>query len=336
MHDARPMRRRLAALAALMIAGCGESNAPAPVSAEQEASLVRAVEITGKMLAAYREAGSYTDHATYVEESVLRGEGVAHEIPYYQMSLAFDRPNRLRLTFEEAVAADASGRQGFDIANDGEVVRATLPEIPDQMIEKPAPSRLSEANALPDPLIRQKLLERRLSEVFPQLAMLLNESDADAAAVFFNDHNPRMQADAKLNGRDCYRVATSNPEGTRVLWIDRETYALRRMELPVEAHRQRIDPDHMFLRFAVRIDFEDVTFGAEIDDASFVIEPPKGAHRVRRFVLPEEDFNAQDADGKDAVEVGEGLTTKAQRHQEEENAEEEVQDVGTLIPTNPD
>lgn len=300
MHEARLRGRRLAALAALMLVGCGESKTPAPESAEQEASLARAVEITERMLAVYRNADSYTDHATYVEESVLRGEGIAREVPYYQTSLAFDRPNRLRVTFEEAVAAEANGRQGFDIANDGELVRATLPEIPDQMIENPAPARIAENNVFPDPLIRQKLLDRPLSEVFPQLAMLLNESDADEAAVFIDDHNPRMQADATLNGRDCYRVATSNPEGTRVLWIDRETYALRRMELPVEAHRQRVDPDHMFLRFAVRIDFEEVAFGVAIDDASFAMEPKPGARRVRRFVLPEEDFHAQDGEGDEA------------------------------------
>jgi hypothetical protein len=335
MHEAHLNGRRLAALAALMIAGCGESNPPAPASAESEASLARAVEITGRMLAVYRNADSYTDHATYVEESVLRGEGIAREVPYYQTSLAFDRPNRLRVTFAEAVAAEASGRQGFDIANDGELVRATLPEIPDQMIENPAPARIAEGNVFPDPLIREKLLDRPLSEVFPQLAMLLNESDADEAAVFLDDHDPRMQADATLNGRDCYRVATSNPEGTRVLWIDRETYALRRMELPVEAHRQRVDPDRLFLRFAVRIDFEEATFGAEIHDASFAMEPQPGARRVRRFVLPEEDFAAKDADEKNADEDGERLTTKAQRRQEV-NEDDEVQDVGIPIPTNPD
>jgi hypothetical protein len=330
MHDARSRGRCLPALAAfvtaLPLAGCGDSNAPTPTNTDQEASLARAVDITGKMLAAYRKAPSYTDHAIYVEKSVLRGEGVEREMPYYQMSLAFDRPNRLRLTFEEALAADKSSRQGFDIANDGKIVRATLPEIPDQMIENPAPAQLSEDNVLPDPLIRQKLLDRRLSEVFPQLAMLLNESDDDAAAVFLDDHNPRMQADAKLDGRDCYRVATSNPEGTRVLWIDRETYALRRMELPVEAHRQRMDPDHMFLRFAVRIDFEDVTFGAEIDDASFVIEPKPGVRRVRRLVLPEEDLAAKDDDDEKTKEEGEGQPTKSQEG-DDEDAEANSQEV---------
>src|SRR5262245_14616372 len=69
-----------------------------------DASVERAIEITTQMLEAYRRAKSYADHATYVEEAVYRGEGVAHQIPYYEMTVALERPNRLRLTLAESVA----------------------------------------------------------------------------------------------------------------------------------------------------------------------------------------------------------------------------------------
>ena len=40
-----------------------------------------------------------------------------------------------------------------------------------------------------------------------------------------------------LNGRNCYRVASTSPQGKRILWIDAENYLLRRMELPIEGER---------------------------------------------------------------------------------------------------
>lgn len=300
MRTASPRVRRLIAAAAVFAAGCS-SPGPAPSATEErqaEESLAQAIDVTNRMLEVYRQARSYADRATYVEESVLRGEGVAHELPYFQMSTAFARPNRVRLEFGEAVADAAGRRRGFAVACDGDMLRAVHSDIPDQIVEKPAPATLTADDALPDPLVRERLLNQPLSEVFPQLAMLLNVSDADEAALFPEDKSPRMLDDASLDGRRYYRVATSTPGGTRVFWIDRETYALRRIELPVEAHRQRIDADRNFLRFAVRIDLEDVTFDAEIEGSTFDLAPPDGARRVRRFVLPADDL----ADGKDAEE----------------------------------
>lgn len=285
-----------AALAALLLPGCNEPPSGANDHPHEHAasaeSRERAVAATERMLEQYRKAGSYTDHATYIEESVLRGEGVAHELPYYEISLALERPNRLRLEFSEAVENAAGERHGFTIACDGELLRAITPELPDQMVENPAPEKLAADNVLADPLIREKLLGRTLGDVFPQLAMLLNDSDDDEAAVFPQDFNPRMLENETIGDRDCLRVATSHPEGTRVLWIDAETYALRRMELPIEAHRQRIDPDKNFLRLSVRIDFTDVTFDAQVQPSSFTLEPQPGVRRVRRFVLPEQEETA--------------------------------------------
>jgi hypothetical protein len=305
MHDARLKDLTLACLPvvlALFSAGCGSSK-PATTSTTDDAQLAadaaestrRAVEITTRMLEVYRRAHAYADHATYVEESVLRGEGVAQEIPYYEISLAFQRPNQMRLRFAEAIADGRGARRGFDIACDGELLRAALTEIPDQMVEKPAPAALTAENALTDPLIRDRLFERDLGDVFPQLAMLLNLTDDDSTAIYPHDSHPRLLRNERLADRDCYRVATTHPEGTRVFWIDAETYALHRMELPVDAHRRAIDPDRRYLQLAVRIDFQDVTFDAEIEPATFTIDSKPGAHRVRRFVEPEEGLTAKSA-----------------------------------------
>jgi hypothetical protein len=90
----------------------------------------------------------------------------------------------------------------------------------------------------------------------------------------------------KLRGRNCYRVASTTPDGTRILWIDCEDYLLRRMELPVATHRAAVDPGHNFLSLRVWIDIEEPTLDPSIDERSFVLEAPGNAKRVRHFVLP--------------------------------------------------
>ncbi|HMO87326.1 MAG TPA: hypothetical protein PKC18_20645, partial [Lacipirellulaceae bacterium] len=131
MHEARGCWRVALSVGLWLAAGCSGPNAPVEAPAEETAldgSRQQAIEIAERMLARYREAQSYSDSAAYVEESVLRGEGVARELPYYQMTLAFVRPNRVRLSLSEALA-DADGRrQGFDAACDGRWMRATLLE----------------------------------------------------------------------------------------------------------------------------------------------------------------------------------------------------------------
>ena len=317
---------RVIASVLLLAAGCGRTAtvAPAAPAAGAAASHARALAITGRMLETYRKADSYSDHATYVEESVLRGEGVARELPYFQLSLAFKRTNQIRLTLAEAVADATGQRRGFDVACDGEFLRAAMPEIPDQTVENPAPRELTADAVLGDPLIHEKLFQRALGDVFPQLAMLLNTNDDDASDLFANDSNPRLLANERLDGRNCYRVATSHPEGTRVLWIDAQTYELRRMELPVDAHRERIDPDGNYVRLSVRIDFEEVTFDAVIDSESFALAPPPGARRVRRFVLPEEDFTGAGAiDGSKAINHNDTTGTTTDEQTEALNAGQE-------------
>src|SRR5215207_7774932 len=55
--------------------GCGKAPGKSAPPAES-AFLAKGEEITEKMLTAYRRAKSYTDHATYIQQSVYRGEGV--------------------------------------------------------------------------------------------------------------------------------------------------------------------------------------------------------------------------------------------------------------------
>jgi thiol-disulfide isomerase/thioredoxin/outer membrane lipoprotein-sorting protein len=265
-------------------AGCSKPVASSPAAvAEPADARERGEEITSKMLAAYRAAGSYADHATYVQQSVYRGEGVEREQPFFHMTLAFERPNRLRLSFQEAVEGSA-GSQGFDIASNGVMMRSTSGALAGQVQESAAPATITPTNLLPDPMLRDIFGHRALGDVFPQLAMLLNADDK--VQVFPEDEQPKLLGTQTLRGRECYRVATTSPKGTRTFWIDAENYALLRVELPIEGDRDVLDPDKQYSKLAVWIDFEDAAFDAKIDANAFKIEVAKDARRVRRFVAP--------------------------------------------------
>lgn len=282
--------------AALALAGCGPagSTGPAAEDAKSPANAAvgdldsppvdpQAAELAEKLLAAYRQARSYADNAVYVQYFILRGEGVERETPFFQMSLAFERPNKLRLRFEEAVAG-SQGRLAYDVACDGKAMRSAAASLPDQVQCSEAPAQLTAANLIPDALIRDSVLQSSLENVFPQLAMLLSESDE--TPVFPQDEEPQLLEDVTLDGRLCRRVATQSPAGRRVLWIDAETLLLRRMELPIEGQRATLDPDNQYRDLAVRIDFLDASLDVDVAEASFDLDIPASARLVAQLVKP--------------------------------------------------
>jgi thiol-disulfide isomerase/thioredoxin len=81
-------------------------------------------------------------------------------------------------------------------------------------------------------------------------------------------------------------VYTTSPRGKRTFWIDAENYTLRRMEVPIEADMQAIDPEHQYSQLAIWIDFEDSAFNTPIDNQVFEKTIAASDHRVRRFVPP--------------------------------------------------
>ena len=284
--------------------GCSSQSSPAG----DDPAEVRGAEIADQMLDAYRDARSYTDHATYVQSYSYRGEGVERELPFFEMSLAYQQPNFIRLRFDEALQSDEGTARGFDIAADGMVMRATAVELPGQVLETKAPDAITIENFLPDPLIREVFNNRSIGDVFPQLAMLLN--DDEETLVFPEDEAPRLLDEKMLGDRNCYRVATTSSKGKRIFWIDAKNFILRRMELPIEGDRRQFDPENQFASLAVWIDFKDPTFNAKIDQETFVKDLAEGERLVRRLIpappaapserlgKPLAEFKFETADGK--------------------------------------
>jgi len=279
---------RWTVLSLLLLAGCsGSTSEPSAASSSAASSTtpegMTAAELLEKMRATYFEAKTYADNASYVRSAVLRSEGVERETSFFQMSVAFERPNKIRFKFHEA-GRNASEGQHYDVASDGTRVRSSASSVPRQVHEAIAPIALTIENFIPEPEMRGAILGVSLENLSPPLLMLMVPEEN--RSIFPEDDDPQLLEEQALGGTTCYRISMSSPAGKRVLWIDKTNFLLRRMELPIQSQLKQLNPDDMFSQISIYVDFEDSTLNAEIDTATFEMEVAEGVRRVRRFIPP--------------------------------------------------
>jgi len=266
-----------------LLIGCsGSTSQPSPASSTTPEGIT-AAELLEKMRATYFEAKTYTDNASYVRSAVLRSEGVARETAFFQMSVAFERPNKLRFRFHEA-GRNASHGDDYDLASDGMKVRSSASSVPRQVHEAIAPITLTPENFIPEPEMRDAILGVSLENLYPPLLMLLTSQED--RSIFPEDSDPKLLEEQELDGTTCYRISMSSPAGKRVLWIEKSNFLLRRMELPIQSQLKQLNPGDVFSQISIYVDFEDSTLDAEIDTATFEMEVAEGVRRVRRFIPP--------------------------------------------------
>ena len=94
-----------------------------------------------------------------------------------------------------------------------------------------------------------------------------------------------LLAPTPLNDKLCDRVAITRADGTAVLWIDRQSRILRRLELPIDAINRDAQTQQAKID-ALVADFHDAQFDAKIDSRAFAIEVPKDAQLVPFLVTP--------------------------------------------------
>jgi len=273
-----------ALLGLLLLFGCSRSpTVPLPVSSST-AEGMSANELLEKMRSVYFKAKSYSDKASYVRSAVLRNEGVERKTSFFDMSLAFERPNKLRFKFHEA-GRNAVGGVDYDVASNGSRIRSSVSSLPHQVHEAIAPLALTPENFIPEPEMRGAILGVALENLHTPLLMLMAPSED--RPIFPQDNDFKLLEDQELDGSACYRVSMSSPAGKRVLWIDKTNYLLRRMELPIQSQLKLLNPDDRFSKISIHVDFKDSTLDAEIDASTFEIKVAEGARRVRRFIPPE-------------------------------------------------
>lgn len=259
-----------------------EPGSPAAADQDEPVGGPTAAEVLARLRNTYRSTRSYADNAVMVFSAVLRSTGSEQETPFLRTALAYKRPNKLSLTYQKTVTADQE-KEEYKVVSNGQVVRSFANEVTDQIHEAVAPVALSPENFLPEPQLRTAVLEDALENVLPQLALLFA---SDEETLVFPAQELRLLKMGRLDGQDLYRLELGTPAGARILWIDRDDYSLRRMELPIDNQRRQLNPGGQFSRISIWIDFENVSLDPELDDELFELAGPEGARRVRRFIPP--------------------------------------------------
>lgn len=241
-----------ACIVAAVCAGCGRP--------EDAGDLLRA------MARAYREAAAYSDDARVrIEEN--RGDATTERtLPF---RVAFVRPDRLRVdAYDARLAANV------------DVLRAAIGAAPGQVLVAPLSPPLTLERIFADRELTAALTEGEAG-CPTQLPLLLADDTLDLVLADAGGP-PRLAGREPIDGHACDRVTIPKADGELVLWIDRRSRLLRRMEVPAAAYAAAVG-DGSSARIIV--EYTAATFAAPAAKA-FDFEVPRGASAVATLEPP--------------------------------------------------
>lgn len=250
----------------IALVGCGQGPATGPAAFDPSSP----VSIMDRMVRAYQDADAYRDQGrlTVAFESDAGPKEFVTEF-----SAALVRPNRLRLRVYQAT-----------VVVDGKHLRATLDDLPGQMLERPAPTALTIPVLFEDPILAQVLSGGIAGN---NLVTFLLLSDNPLQLMLAEAGNAELLASADVGGHVCYRVQYQHAQGPMVFWIDQESFVLRRFEYPTRELLNFLAAGGATgLRSArMAIDFAGAEFAAPADEATFQMAVPADTKAVAAFDL---------------------------------------------------
>lgn len=255
-------------------ADAGSSTDEQTPTTEQETAVVESGPVTAetvlrRMAAAYKKATRYADRGT-VRLVAHRADEQMDQTEKF--SLAMVRPNKLRMEFYRT-----------KLVCNGKLLSAAIEDLPNQVLAKQAPAELTVRRIYADPVLRYALCGG-FAGPSPQLMLLLaDEPLKDLLAVA---QETVLEAPGTIAGRNHYRVKIQQPVGTLVLWIDQQTYVLRRIEFPTDELRQMLSQEGTVEDVSLVAELTDARLGGSIDPTAFQFEAPADAERVEFFPPP--------------------------------------------------
>lgn len=253
------------------LSGCKKSQPALP-------EVTSAAEVLERMVAAYHEARSYQDNGRVRLHFKKQGGGADNVVDQqWDYSVAFARPNKLRLHVYQSVVID-----------DGQKLHAVLnlDEVRGQVLETSGPEKLTQQNIFEaDPLLSQVLSQGGAAGPPLVLPLLLEEAALDP--VLEGAQKPDFLPPEKTDGEACYRVVVKRPDGQLVFWIDEKNFTLRRIEYPTDDFRKGVEEkEGPVSELTLVVDLAGAKLNAEIEAAAFEFETPQGGRVVRQFMVP--------------------------------------------------
>jgi outer membrane lipoprotein-sorting protein len=223
------------------------------------------MQVLERMVAAYHQAMSYQDQGELHVRYKRSGEIVDETSEF---SLALSGANLLRMHAYQNV-----------VVCDGRHLRAMMKSAPGEVLSLPAPEELSIASVYSD-----TILTKSLNQIVGSVPLSLYLDVAPMKSLTGNSKSPELEASQPIDGHDCYRVKIKRREGATVLWIDEQTFVLRRVEYPTAGYRQLMEAFHgNVTEMTITAEYHEARLEVPIDDALFRLEIPPGAELVKEF-----------------------------------------------------
>ena len=232
---------------------------------------VTAKAVLDKMAAAYRNASTYQDLGTVRLMAQVGKENIDIK---QDCSVVFVRPNKLQMKVSTA-----------NVVADGKQFRATINDLPGQVLTKEDPANLKIQTIYSDGILAPAL---NGGPAGSPLQILLLLTDDSLKRLLAGAEEPTLDEPGKIEDHDCYRVKFNRPDGTAVLWIDQQTFVVRRMIPPTDALRQALEESkhNQVDSLSLVVDFTGARLGAAVDEKLFAFDLPAGAEAVKYFLPP--------------------------------------------------
>jgi thiol-disulfide isomerase/thioredoxin len=252
---------QLALLAALAIV-CGCNRAPAP---QPEPTTAR--EVLDRMVTAYRQAKTYADSGEARVTFFADGQKIDDTMNF---SVSLERPNKVRINLYDC-----------NMVCDGNRLQATVGEIPNQVLSVKAPERLTTNDIYRNSDILVGALARQVAGGPIQLALLLD--DEPLVPVLDGAQTPVLLEPKQHPDGPCYRVLIDRDDGKLVFWIERNSFVLRRVELPTDRLYEELSARAKVSDLSVVAELKGARLDDPIDAVAFQFAVPEGAKLVDSF-----------------------------------------------------
>ncbi|MGL6195318.1 MAG: thioredoxin-like domain-containing protein, partial [Thermoguttaceae bacterium] len=225
---------------------------------------VAATELMQKVVHAYKTATSYGDKG----EIVLEFEDAE---PFTMpCSIAYQSPNlfRMEVAFGQLVCT-------------GKSIFAQVHSFFGQLLKQPAPVKLTIPAIYCDQYFAEAVDLQIPANFFwiPPQMILLFANDPLKTLVPENADVALLEP-GRIGSIQCDRISVAAPDGARIYWVEKDTFALQRIELPVDG----INPLNGKKPSALRVDLHDAVIDPKLSDEAFSMATPDSAIVLEHFV----------------------------------------------------
>ena len=245
---------------------------------------VEPIDVLNEVVNTYKSAKSYGDHGRFV----MQLERVAEPVSW-PCTFAYVAPNFVRMEISQG-----------QLVSDGKNLYAQIPPIDGQILKLSAPNNISIPSVYPDPYLAAAMDLQVSGEIFwipPQLLLLFAENPLKTLCP----ENVKLSFDDPvwLGDSPCDRIKVDAPSGESVYWIDRNTYAVLRIDLPVD----EIEPQNGRQVLSLHLDLSDAVINYGIGGDAFTLAYPSDALIMDRFVPWPIYLTGKKPDGFDALNI---------------------------------